>query len=260
MYLKDERALSQHVLEAKVDDLTLQPGNGHDPVTSLPLLAVLDRLERYTQLVGRINRKLDAAVVEAFFMVAEQIPSFRDRAPLQEVVDGMSAYLSEHYSELKVLDLKVWPDAVPGTWRISAETERAGHRRVTYLAPPTLQIPEAGEMRRQLQRIREIAPPPYTLTDGDREAHFGDPRSLMDHVHAVGQKGYDIQRYKGLGEMNPEQLWDTTMNPETRSLLQVRIADAAEADGLFTVLMGDEVEPRREFIQRNALDATNLDI
>lgn len=96
--------------------------------------------------------------------------------------------------------------------------------------------------------------------EGDTQAVFQDRRSLVSYLMEEGKKGIDIQRYKGLGEMNPEQLWETTMNPEKRTLLQVRVMDEVESDETFTILMGEEVEPRREFIQTNALEVSTLDI
>ena len=102
--------------------------------------------------------------------------------------------------------------------------------------------------------------PPYSVENGDHQVQVRSLTEVFTHIMEGGKKGQDIQRYKGLGEMNPSQLWDTTMNPETRVLLQVRIEDAVEADQIFSTLMGDEVEPRRKFIEDNALTVKNLDI
>ena len=108
--------------------------------------------------------------------------------------------------------------------------------------------------------LRVIGQPPYVVIEGEKRTEAHRLRDAVAHIIAQARKGLDIQRYKGLGEMNPEQLWQTTMNPETRTLLQVKIEDAYEADDIFSTLMGDEVEPRRKFIEDNALNVRNLDI
>ena len=124
-------------------------------------------------------------------------------------------------------------------------------------------VAESGHFRRARRQLRQIAPfrlGPYHLErNGDRVTVGGLPE-LVEHVYEVAKKGLNISRYKGLGEMNPRQLWETTMDPANRRLLQVAIEDAANADELFTILMGDAVEPRRDFIQTNALEVRNLDI
>jgi DNA gyrase subunit B len=105
-----------------------------------------------------------------------------------------------------------------------------------------------------------MAPPPYVVKEKDKELTIENEEDLLQSLNQMGKEGLGVQRYKGLGEMNPEQLWQTTMNPETRTLLQVKIEDAIEADEIFSVLMGDEVEQRRQFIEDNALFVKNLDI
>jgi DNA gyrase subunit B len=109
-------------------------------------------------------------------------------------------------------------------------------------------------------RLKDIYQVPPSLSRRDGDVEISGPRALLDAIFASGRKGLTMQRYKGLGEMNAEQLWETTLDPNVRSLLQVKVADATDADGLFARLMGDEVEPRREFIQDNALNVANLDI
>ena len=112
-------------------------------------------------------------------------------------------------------------------------------------------------MRRSCRRSTSA---PATLRRKGVETPIHGPRDLLEAVFAAGRKGLTMQRYKGLGEMNPEQLWETTLDPNVRSLLQVKVREADEADDIFTKLMGDEVEPRREFIQANALNVANLDV
>ena len=116
------------------------------------------------------------------------------------------------------------------------------------------------ELRKISQQLKPLGLPPFILKAGEASQEVPGFSQLVQEIFTFGKKGVEVQRYKGLGEMNPEQLCETTMNPETRILLQVRVADAIKADEIFTVLMGDQVEPRRDFIQRNALSVTNLDI
>jgi DNA gyrase subunit B len=119
---------------------------------------------------------------------------------------------------------------------------------------------EARRLAERLAHLAEVYGTPAVLKRKDVETPIHGPRTLLEAVYAAGRKGLELQRYKGLGEMNPDQLWETTLDREARTLLQVKVGDLDEADAIFSKLMGDVVEPRREFIQENALNVANLDV
>jgi DNA gyrase subunit B len=151
--------------------------------------------------------------------------------------------------------------------RVIIETQDGISRRTTTIDFDFLSAGNVSELRQIDAGIRALGEPPFLLTTLDKDqkpsgepSEIPDIESLWSEIVGRARKGLGVQRYKGLGEMNPDELWETTMDPETRTLLQVRIEDALEAEELFSVLMGDQVEPRRAFIESNALNVTNLDI
>ncbi|HKI49361.1 MAG TPA: DNA gyrase subunit B, partial [Desulfobacteria bacterium] len=123
-----------------------------------------------------------------------------------------------------------------------------------------LSSPDLRRFIRLSEDFRELKLNGFRVNGGEEKQKIENPRSFLNELMEKGKRGLTIQRYKGLGEMNPGQLWTTTMDPEKRVLLQVKVEDAVEADHIFTILMGDKVEPRREFIQNNAMEVTELDI
>jgi DNA gyrase subunit B len=135
-----------------------------------------------------------------------------------------------------------------------------GVKEVSTLDMGLLGSADARHIDQLAARTRDIYVTPPVLQRKDGTMELAGPRALLDAIFAAGRKGLSMQRYKGLGEMNAEQLWETTLDANVRSLLQVKVNDATDADGLFARLMGDEVEPRRDFIQENALSVANLDI
>ena len=173
---------------------------------------------------------------------------------------GRAAELAQRLEELGYREVRVETDEEHGLAEVVCRAGSNGHGWEVRVGR---ELTESGHYRkaRHLQReIEALREGPYTLErNGDRTT-FSSLADLVGHVFEIAKKGLGIQRYKGLGEMNPRQLWETTMDPANRRLLQVTVEDAAHTDELFTILMGDAVEPRRNFIETNALEARNLDI
>jgi DNA gyrase subunit B len=197
-------------------------------------------------------------------------PRAAEGAKALESEKGAKKFFSSLVSEWKVsrpdvthvaFGIEPDPDAdTEGVVRVTLRWKRGGLPMECVIDRNRLAMADLRESNVLSTQIRDALPPPYRLGGDGPFPEADGPLCLLDQVLEAGKKGQTIQRYKGLGEMNPEQLWETAMNPETRDLLRVEIGDETDADEIFTKLMGDQVEPRREFIERNALEVSTLDI
>lgn len=250
-YLKDERELSEFLLDLGTEGRALKVQADGRLYSEQQLSSLLKRLVEYRHLYEKVVRRgLVPGLVEA--LLKHRARFRRGGISADEVVDVIN----------KISDIrpKTRFTVVKSEGRdeeISFEWE--GETRT--FSPELFASAEYQRLHEVHEKIRDLDRPPFILVAaGGEETHVQTKDELLNHVLSLGKKSAVIQRYKGLGEMNPEQLWETTMNPETRTLLQVKIEDAVEADQVFTILMGEQVEPRREFIEEHALEAANLDI
>jgi DNA gyrase subunit B len=249
-YIKDEREMSQFLLKKATENVTLQPAAG-GPITGREVTAFVEKLIELNNLFVKVNRHLqDSRVLEY----------------LLEVNAAARGFLAE---TTHVDSLKEKLKSLGYTLDVSMDMEH-GEYKITYRegsqTPRTVghQLLSGGEYQRLTSLHKSMTdtdrPPFVVRAEGKDETKLSSRQALIDHLMEVGKKDLQISRYKGLGEMNPEQLWETTMDAEKRTLLQVHINDKVFTDDIFTILMGDAVEPRRQFIEENALEAKNLDI
>ena len=254
VYLKDESELSRFLLDRVEDEFRLTvEGSGaelsgrdlrHALLTAEGWLDKLDHLQRRGWPDELVTLALDLGYGEGLALA--------DR-------DGVEAFAAE-------LRDRGWPnvtvvhDQEHEEWEVTTQASSNGRTWTTRLGRDLVRSWEYRQLARVLSTIDPLRAGPYRLDRNGDTVRLETLPSLVAHIYQVARKGLTIQRYKGLGEMNPKQLWETTMNPETRRLVQVTVEDAAEADQLFTILMGDEVESRRQFIENNALEVRNLDI
>ena len=253
-YLKDGDGLNSFLLSRAVEKRQVILSGSEKPISSGHLIQLLKTYSHYEEWLERqaakgISRKVLEHVIRIFsahglgVMDPEQLAGVL-RENLENL--GYEVLSMELDEEQGGYDLEVWvPTNGQNRVRISCEF---------------LQSMEFRKLLEFYEHLALLHSPPYLVKEGDKEEKFDDPKPFFQHLMDEARKGITIQRYKGLGEMNPDQLWDTTMNPEKRTLLQVRIEDQYLADELFTTLMGDKVEPRRDFIQYYALDFRELDI
>jgi len=253
-YLKDERALEDYLIDALLDGAVLRSSSGEDRAGG-DLRRLLEDARGFRHVLLSLHSRYDNRVVEQAAIAGALQPLPADADEAQKLADEVARRLDAVAEETE----RGWRGAPRENGYIFRRTLR-GVEHVSMLDAALLASSEARKLTERAHDLREIfAGQAFLLRRGD-EAAVSGPTALYEAMNSQGRKGLTIQRYKGLGEMNAEQLWETTLDREARSLLQVKVKEAVEADDIFVKLMGDVVEPRREFIQENALSVANLDV
>jgi len=255
-YLKDERALEDFLIDAGLDEASLTLANG-EVRTGRDLKAVIDDARKIAGGLEALHSRYNRDTVEQAAIAGALNPEIvADRVK----AEGAAAYIARRLDILADEFEKGWEGLAEADGGLRFERTVRGVREVTRIDAALLGSADARKLDTYASHLQEVYGKAATLKRKDVETVVRGPRALLAAIFATGRRGVSLQRYKGLGEMNAEQLWETTLDPNARSLLQVRVKDGDDADDVFSKLMGDEVEPRREFIQDNALSVANLDV
>jgi DNA gyrase subunit B len=269
MYLKDQPALDRFFLEHGVEGMSVRasPTNGRQGPTlsGEPLLRLADRLRMFRRALSKIDRRADARIVSTVLHATGLGKiELRERKRVEAAVPLIKARLEKKFPDIFPLTIDVGWEVEHGAATITISPRPGSNARRVVIDWSLVESAEYEELYSIEQDVRSLGPAPYFIREGSKEdakeTEVEDSEAMWDFIDARGRKGTQIQRYKGLGEMNAEQLWDTTLDPNARVMLQVRLDDAVQTDQIFTILMGDQVEPRRQFIEDNALNVKNLDI
>jgi DNA gyrase subunit B len=253
VYLKDQAALDDYLIEQGTADAVLRLGSGME-IAGADLKRVVEEARQLKRVLDAFPTHYPRHILEQAAVAGAFVPGAVD-ADLQGVADTVAARLDLIALEYE----RGWTGRITQDHGIRLARILRGVEEVRTLDGPMLRSGEARKTGSFTESLQEVYDTPATLVRKDRSQLILGPLDLLNAILKEGEKGLTLQRYKGLGEMNPDQLWETTLDPEARTLLQVRIDDLVEADDIFTKLMGDVVEPRRDFIQQNALSVENLD-
>ncbi len=259
-YIKDEKAMFRYLMRMATGDSQI---TSHGTTVEGRLLSKsLEQTKELSNYADRVARRVfnDSKLVEILLDAFAGPDGVITRNPMRiRKVFGERELMAEIEGKIRAsgYDTELTNDEEHGLWEIDITYPNGSRLKIDWNLASYVEFQKAIELRKSLEIDM---PGPFVLGENGKSETLETREELLEKVMAMAKKDLTIQRYKGLGEMNPEQLWETTMDPEKRTMLQVRVEDAIETDGIFTVLMGDQVEPRRRFIEDNALDVKNLDV
>ncbi|MCK0141193.1 DNA topoisomerase (ATP-hydrolyzing) subunit B [Aliiroseovarius sp. F20344] len=253
VYVKDQAGLEDYLINQGIDGTVLRLTNGEE-IAGADLSRIVDGARNFKRILDAFPTHYPRNILEQAALAGAFDPGRAD-ADLQRVADDVAARLDKVAVEYE----RGWQGRITQDHGIRLARVLRGVEEIRTLDGAVLRSGEARRLSEVSKDTRDVYQEHSHLSRKDREILVQGPIDLLNAILAEGEKGLTLQRYKGLGEMNPDQLWETTLDHEARTLLQVKVDDLAEADDIFTKLMGDVVEPRREFIQQNALSVENLD-
>jgi DNA gyrase subunit B len=255
-YLKDAFEEAQYMLGGALDKATLLPATGQNLLQGDALSALAKQFVVVENIVARLSRVIDADVLNAIVEGTEL--NLSDETAAQHSAQVLGDVLDK-----AVLSVQVQRDERTDKLRLLVQRKHHGNVRVTVLDAEFIQGADYTALNHAAKTFKGLVGEGAQIMRGEGERQKIQPvqsfRQAMQWLREQAEKSVSKQRYKGLGEMNPSQLWETTMDPTVRRLLRVQIEDAIAADHIFTCLMGDDVEPRRQFIESNALQSSNID-
>jgi DNA gyrase subunit B len=267
VYVKDDAELDTFLLNAAMDNAALHVSADAPPLSGVALETLAKEYTAVENIVARLSNRYDEAVLRTLSRLPDISGKAEDLDALEAWTAELSAALPKHSGDRAEggnggsfsAELDRGDEDGEGV-RIAITKVQHGLGTTRYLPREFLETNEYRHIMNLADKLGDLLSEGAFIQRGERQQPVASFGEAIGWLMAEARRGQSIQRYKGLGEMNPDQLWDTTVNPETRRLMQVKIEDAVKADEIFTTLMGDQVEPRREFIEKNALTVENLDI
>ncbi len=262
IYIGDESSLENFLFESGVEHLKVYSKQKAMIYSGQKLFDLVKRAVWFEKTLSKMQRKgFDKNILSALALDGNYTKeTLKSSEEVDMLINSLKDHKSFFYDYITPADYNVDHDPEHNRYSVKCITRTNGKDREMVIDFELLISPDMDEIKKLAAHLKTIGEPPFIIEENEEKKEVGTLYEIYKYIVEKGKKHQEIQRYKGLGEMNPEQLWETTMDPQNRKMLQVGIEDAVGADEVFTILMGDQVEPRRDFIYSNALQVQNLDI